>query len=67
VQQAGRGAAALVSVRLVGGGAKISAGDLDVPVQATGALIGGYPIAIDKLLVEVGAGFTFTRRSRSRA
>jgi len=50
----------LVSVRLVGGGAKISAGDLDVPIQATGALIGGYPIVIDKLLVEVGAGFTFT-------
>jgi hypothetical protein len=50
----------LVSVRLVGGGAKISAGDLDVPIQATGALIGGYPITIDKLLVEVGAGFTFT-------
>jgi tetratricopeptide (TPR) repeat protein len=50
----------VVSVRLVGGGAKISAGDLTVPVQATGALIGGYPIAIDKLIVEIGAGFTFT-------
>jgi hypothetical protein len=31
-----------------------------VPVQATGAVIGGYPIAIDKLIVEIGAGFTFT-------
>lgn len=50
----------VVSVRLVGGGAKISAGDLNVPVQATGALLGGYPIAIDKLIIEVGAGFTFT-------
>jgi tetratricopeptide (TPR) repeat protein len=50
----------VVSVRLVGGGAKISAGDLNVPIQATGALIGGYPIAIDKLIVEVGGGFTFT-------
>jgi len=50
----------LVSVRLVGGGAKITAGDLTVPIQATGALLGGYPIALDKLLIEVGAGFTFT-------
>jgi len=50
----------LISVRLIGGGAKISAGDLDVPFQATGALIGGYPIPVDKVLVEVGAGFTFT-------
>ncbi|HWO22431.1 MAG TPA: tetratricopeptide repeat protein [Kofleriaceae bacterium] len=50
----------VVSVRLVGGGAKISAGDLNVPLQATGALIGGYPIALDKLVLELGAGFTFT-------
>ena len=50
----------LVSVRLVGGGAKISAGDLSVPIQATGALIGGYPIPLDKLIIEVGAGFSFT-------
>ena len=50
----------VLSVRLVGGGAKISAGDLDVPIQATGALIGGYPIPLDKLIIEVGAGFSFT-------
>jgi hypothetical protein len=60
VRKPAEAAPRLVSVRLVGGGAKISAGDLDVPIQATGALIGGYPIAIDKLIVEVGAGFTFT-------
>lgn len=50
----------VVSLRLAGGGAKISAGDLPVPVQATGALIGGYPIAIDKVILELGAAFTFT-------
>jgi tetratricopeptide (TPR) repeat protein len=50
----------VLSVRLVGGGAKISAGDLNVPIQATGALIGGYPIALDKLVLELGAAFTFT-------
>jgi Tetratricopeptide repeat len=50
----------VVSVRLVGGGAKISAGDLNVPLQATGALIGGYPIPLDKLVLELGAGFAFT-------
>lgn len=51
----------VVSLRLVGGGAKITAGDLTVPIQATGALLGGYPIAIDDtLFIELGAGFTFT-------
>ncbi len=50
----------VVSVRLAGGGAKITAGDLNVPIQATGALIGGYPLAFDKLILELGAGFTFT-------
>jgi tetratricopeptide (TPR) repeat protein len=50
----------LISMRLVGGGAKLTMGALDVPIQATGALIAGYPISIDKLVVELGAGFTFT-------
>jgi hypothetical protein len=50
-----------VSLRLVGGGAKLSTGDLDVPIQATVALLGGYPLAVaDKLTLELGAGFTFT-------
>src|SRR5262245_36996177 len=35
----------LISARLYGGGAKITTGDLDVPIQATGALIAGYPIS----------------------
>ncbi|MBS1120368.1 MAG: Tetratricopeptide 2 repeat protein [Deltaproteobacteria bacterium] len=51
----------LLSVRLAGGGAKLSTGKLNVPLQATAALIAGYPLAInDKVTVELGGGFTFT-------
>jgi hypothetical protein len=51
----------LLSVRAFGGGAKISTGDLEVPVQATFGLIAGYPLAInEKLILDIGAGFTFT-------
>jgi len=51
----------LISARLTGGGTKVSAGNLDVPVQATFALIGGYPLAIDRwTTIELGAAFTFT-------
>lgn len=60
VQKTAEAPPRVISLRLAGGGAKISAGDLDVPIQATGALIGGYPIPMDKLIVEVGAGFSFT-------
>ncbi len=51
----------VVSIRGFGGGAKLSTGDLEVPIQATFGVIGGYPVAInEKLTLEVGAGFTFT-------
>lgn len=54
----------LISVRFTGGGTKVNAGDKpeeQVPVQATFALMAGYPIAInDKLTVEAGAAVTFT-------
>ena len=51
----------VISVRAFGGGAKLSTGDLKVPVQATFGLLAGYPLALnDKLVVEIGAGFTFT-------
>jgi tetratricopeptide (TPR) repeat protein len=51
----------VISARLTGGIAKIKTGDLKVPVQATGALIAGYPIRLqDQVTLEVGAGFTFT-------
>jgi hypothetical protein len=51
----------LVSVRFVAGGTHVSAGDLSFPLQATAALVGGYPISInDKLIIEPGLGFTFT-------
>ena len=52
----------LISARLSGGGAKVSAGELPIPTLATAALIAGYPIGVgDKLIIEVGAGFTYTR------
>ena len=51
----------VISIRGLGGGAKLTTGDLTVPVQATAALIAGYPLALqDKLTLELGAGFTFT-------
>ena len=51
----------VISARLTGGGTKVSTGNVAVPVQATFALTGGYPIAInDKLTVDAGAAFTFT-------
>jgi tetratricopeptide (TPR) repeat protein len=51
----------LVSLRLVGGGSKITTGDLEVPVRGTGALIGGYPLRLNpQLSLEIGAAFTFT-------
>jgi tetratricopeptide (TPR) repeat protein len=51
----------VISLRAVGGGAKLSAGGLDVPVQATLAVLGGYPLAVnDKVTLDLGAGFSFT-------
>jgi hypothetical protein len=51
----------VVSLRFIGGAAKLSTGALDVPVQANVSLIGGYPLAInDKLVLELGGGFRFT-------
>ena len=51
----------LISVRLEGGASKINTGSLDVPIQATGALIGGYPLAVmPQLTLDLGAAFTFT-------
>jgi len=51
----------VISARLLGGGAKINTGDLAVPIQATGALIAGYPIPVaPKARIEPGLGFTFT-------
>jgi len=50
-----------ISVRAFGGAAKLSTGDLDVPVQATFGLLAGYPLALsDQLILDLGAGFTFT-------
>jgi len=52
----------VISVRLTGGAARLTAGDIEVPTLATGALFAGYPIsAADKVVIEVGAAFTYTR------
>jgi hypothetical protein len=51
----------LLAVRFVGGGTKVSAGALEVPVQATFGLLGGYPIPINpQLTIEAGAALTLT-------
>lgn len=51
----------VISARLIGGGSKVNTGDLNVPLQPSGALIAGYPLAIDdKLTIDIGAAFTFT-------
>jgi tetratricopeptide (TPR) repeat protein len=51
----------VISVRAMGGGSKISTGADPVPIQATGVLIGGYPLAINKqLTLELGAAFSYT-------
>jgi len=55
------GAPTMVSLRLIGGGAKISTGDVDVPLRATGGLVGGYPLPInEQLTLELGAAVSFT-------
>ena len=55
------GAPSMVSLRLIGGGAKISTGDVDVPLRATGGLVGGYPLSInEQLSLELGAAVSFT-------
>jgi len=52
----------VIALRLTGGAARLTAGTIEVPTLATGALFAGYPIrAADKLTIEVGAGFTYTR------
>lgn len=51
----------LISARVIGGGSKVNAGSISVPVQATFGLIAGYPIPINpQLTIEAGAAFTFT-------
>lgn len=60
-QPATGGQPRMISARLIGGGSKVSAGSISVPVQATFGVVGGYPIPINpQLTVEAGAAFTFT-------
>ncbi len=45
----------VISLRLLGGGAKITAGSISPSIQPSVGLLGGYPVAIgDKLTLELG-------------
>src|SRR5690606_26051854 len=51
----------MVSVRVDAGAGKLSAGDLDPPIQFAGAIIGGYPLTLNpQLQLELGAALSFT-------
>lgn len=50
----------LIVARLTGGVALIGAGDLDIPVQPVFGLIGGYPIHVAPMTIEVGASLSYT-------
>jgi hypothetical protein len=51
----------VISLRGAVGGTKVNAGSIKVPVQATFALVAGYPISIDRqLTIDVGGAATLT-------
>lgn len=50
------GVPTLVTARLELGGAKVTAGGLDVPIQSSFAFVGGYPLALnEQLALDFGA------------
>jgi tetratricopeptide (TPR) repeat protein len=52
----------VLTARFVGGGSKITAGNLSVPIQASFTLTGGYPIPLksDKTTLDAGAVLSMT-------
>jgi hypothetical protein len=51
----------LVSVRAIAGLAKLNAAGLNTPFQFAAAIIGGYPLAVNKdLVLDLGAAFSYT-------
>ncbi|MBV8757795.1 MAG: tetratricopeptide repeat protein [Deltaproteobacteria bacterium] len=54
------GAPQLISLRAVSGVARLSSGDLDMPVQPTFALAAGYPLMIGPLELDLGVGGSYT-------
>jgi hypothetical protein len=51
----------LISVRINAGAGKLTAGDLDTPIQFAAAIAGGYPLSInEQLQIELGAALSFT-------
>jgi hypothetical protein len=58
----------VVSARLLAGGAKVGMGNITVPVEASVALIAGYPLPIaPQLTLDLGGGFTYTPISYQNA
>lgn len=51
----------VLSVRVAGGGSKVSVGSRHVPIQTTVSMFAGYPIALtDELQMDVGVAATLT-------
>jgi hypothetical protein len=50
----------LVSARLVSGIAVLRSGDLDIPVQPSFGVIGGYPLPVGPLVLELGASLSYS-------
>ena len=49
-----------ISARAVTGIAVISSGDLHIPVQPSFAVIAGYPLAVGPMVLDLGAGVSYT-------
>ncbi|HWO25545.1 MAG TPA: hypothetical protein VNO30_42690 [Kofleriaceae bacterium] len=49
----------LVVARLTGGVALIGIGDLDIPVQPVVGIIGGYPLRLAPVILELGAALSY--------
>ena len=54
-------APSMIAARVNAGAGKLTAGDLNPPIQFAGAIIGGYPLTLNpKLQLELGAALSFT-------
>ena len=50
----------MVSARVVTGIALLASGDLEIPVQPSFGVVGGYPLPVGPALLELGAGLSYT-------
>ncbi|HEY5947702.1 MAG TPA: tetratricopeptide repeat protein, partial [Kofleriaceae bacterium] len=50
----------VLALRVSGGAGKLTAGDLDTPIQFSGTIVGGYPLPLaPKFRLELGAALSF--------